>query len=337
MWHVAPKEASRRKIAHALLCRVPPDIVSVNRDVLHSVTGLLCWYAQVLPAGRSFLYCLFNDCASGLDDDANPGNVILSPGSRADLDFWRGIAAILIFDPHFCGISIDVCRSLKNPTFFFRPDASTDYGCGGFLARTRNGPAIAACSLQWTTAELAWFAKLKVSINTLEFFAFLYCLLVWSCDEEIGPLLRDAVIDAELDNTAAISYLLKHRANSKSTAHCIVRLYSLAVALFGWSIVSSHLAGVLNTRADALSRIREAIVFADPCCLRRFQVDQSSQARSLAADLQKVSTSSSALSTAALCRQLLLDSITQPESMLTPTLVGRLRSLVSTAGRASAR
>ena len=67
VWRVAPKEASRRKIAHALLCRVPPGSLSVNRLVLHSVTGLLCWYAQVIPAGRSFLFCLFNDCASGSD------------------------------------------------------------------------------------------------------------------------------------------------------------------------------------------------------------------------------------------------------------------------------
>ena len=337
VWRVAPKEASRRKIAHALLCRIPPEGLSINRDTLQSVTGLLCWYAQVIPAGRSFLYCLFNDCASGPADPSNPRNVILSPGSRADLDFWRGLAAILNFDPHFCGISIDVCRESKTPNMFGRMDASTDYGCGGFLSRTKDGPAIAACSLQWTRAELAWFNKLKVSINTLEFYAFFYCLLVWSTDKALAPLLRDAVIHVELDNTAAISYLLKNRANSKSTAHCIVRLYSLAVALFGWSLVSSHLAGILNTRSDLLSRIRDAIDFSDPLCLLRFQVDPSPQARQLEADLQKVSTTSNALSTAALCRQLLLDSITQPESMPTPTLVGRLRSVVSTAGRDSAR
>ena len=153
----------------------------------------------------------------------------------------------------------------------------------------------------------------------------------------LAPRLRDAVIYVELDNRAAISYLLKNRANSKSTAHCIVRLYLLAVALFGWSIVSTHLAGTLNPRADLLSRIRDPIDFSDPYCLLRFQVDPSPQARQLEADLQKVSTTSSALSTAALCRQLLLDSITQPESLPTPTLVGRLLSVASTAGRASAR
>ena len=184
---------------------------------------------------------------------------------------------------------------------------------------------------------MAWFKKLKVSINTLEFYAFLYALLVWSTDESLGPRIRDAVIYVELDNTAAISYLLKNRANSKSTAHCIVRLYSLACALFGWSIISSHIPGSLNTRADLLSRICDPIDFSDPACLLRFQVDPSPQARQLAVDLQKVLTTSDALSTAALCRQLLLDSITQPESLPTPTLVERLLSVASAAGRASAR
>ena len=66
-------------------------------------------------------------------------------------------------------------------------------------------------------------------------------------------------------------------------------------------------------------------------------VDPSPQARQLAVDLQKVSTTSDALSTAALCRQLLLDSITQPELLPTPTLVARLLSVTSAAGRASAR
>ena len=224
---------------------------------------------------------------------------------------------------------------LPTPSLFIRDDASTEYGCGGFLSEARDGDAIAACSLHWTPAELAWFKELKVSINTLEFYAFLFTLLVWSTDEVLAPRLRDAVIYVELDNTAAISYLLKNRANSKSTAHCIVRLYSLAVALFGWSIVSTHLAGTLNPRADLLSRIRDPIDFSDPYCLLRFQVDPSPQARQLEADLQKVSTTSSALSTAAL--YLSLDSITQPESLPTPTLVGRLLSVASTAGRASAR
>ena len=226
---------------------------------------------------------------------------------------------------------------MKSPSLFIRADASTRYGTGGFLSESRNGPAIAACSLQWTIAELEWFALLKVSINTLEFYGILYCLLVWSLDPSLAHRLRDAVIEVELDNSAAISYLLKNRANSKSSAHCIVRLYSLAMALFGWSITSSHLAGFLNTRADALSRIFDAIDFSDPLCLIRFQTDPSPEGRSLAADLLKVPTSSSALSTAAICRRLLLDSITQPDSMPTPTLVGRLLLAVSTAGSASAR
>ena len=182
---------------------------------------------------------------------------------------------------------------------------------------------------------------LGVSINTLEFYALLYSLLVWSLDEDLAPLLRDAVLAVELDNTAAICSLLKNRANSKSTAHCIVRLNSLAMALFGWVIDSSssfHLAGVLNDRADALSRIRDPIDFSDPLSLLRFQADQSSQGQtSLAEDLQKVSTSPKALWTAVQCRQLLLDSITSPESMPTQTLVGRLLSVASTAGRGSAR
>ena len=340
VWRVAPKESSRRKIAHALLCRIPPDCSSVPRKTLHSVAGLLCWHSQVLPAGKSFLHCLFNDLTEGADDPLTPGNVILGCGSLADLEVWRGLAAILTFDPHFLGASIDVCRESKTPSLHMRADASGGLGCGGFLSPTRNGKAIAACSVQWTTEELKCFARLKISINTLEFFAFLLCLLVWSLDVDLGALLRDAVIAVELDNTAAISYLLKQRANSKTSAHCIVRLYSVAMALFGWSIdtsASHHLAGVLNDRADALSRIRDPIDFSDPSFLLRFQADPSPSGQSLAEDIQKVSTSSNGLWIAAQCRQLLLDCIVSPESMPLPTQVGRLRLLASMRGSGSAR
>ncbi len=335
VWRVVPKERSRRKLAHVLFNVIPPGCSSVPRPILLSVASLLVWHSQALPVGRNFVYTLFNDFSEGRDDPHSPGNVSLSPGSLADLDFWRGLVALLNFDPHFCGISISLARSMKRPTLYIRADASKLYGCGGFLSRTRDGLAIAACSIQWTTAELSLFRQLHVSINTLEFFGIVYCLLVWSADfSSTCDSLRDAVLHIELGNTAAISFLLKHRSNSSTSAHCVIRLFSLALSRYGWSIDrpnTPHLRGLDNPRADDLSRIKTPIDFSS----LDFSLPPQT-APSLAADLSKVGRSVRTLRIEAFCRQLLLDCVTRPASLPTPTLVGRLRSLDSIADSASA-
>ena len=109
------------------------------------------------------------------------------------------------------------------------------------------------------------------------------------------------------------------------------------MALFGWTLVGSHLPGLFNTRADSLSRILDAIDFYDPSFFRRFQMDVSPTGRELAVDIQKVSTSSEGLSIAADCRRLLMQAIVSPASMPTPVILGSLLRLASRAGGASAK
>ena len=75
-------------------------------------------------------------------------------------------------------------------------------------------------------------------------FGTLYCLLVWSVTlANTESDFRDQSIFIEVDNTAALSWLLKRRASTPS-AECIVRLYSLATAQFRFQSVGfAHIAG----------------------------------------------------------------------------------------------
>ncbi len=179
------------------------------------------------------------------------------------------------------------------------------------------------------------FAALGVSINTLEFFAIIYCLLVWAVTfEGTAHSLRDSCVHVELDNTAAVSWLLKNRSSSP-TAHCIVRLYSLAMSYFGITIGHAcHLAGLLNTRADDLSRVDSPIDFSD---IDAFLLSQAQRIDpQLEADLRKVGTTSKHLRVEANCRKLLLTCVVSPQLMPMPTLLGHLVSLGSAVTETSA-
>ena len=335
VWRVVPKDRSQRKMAFALFVRIPPGTVSVLPKTLESVISLLTWHSQVLRQGRSFLYTLFNDLAHARPDPSIPGNILLGCGACADLDVWRGLVAIMLFDHHFCGMSITVGRSSPTPTIFMRTDAaisSHDGGVGGFIARSRNGKAILSFAVTWTVAELVVLRRLKVSINTLEALGGVYGLIVAAAVlSGTESSLRDAVIDAEFDNTAAVSYLLKQRANSNSAAHVLVRLLSLASFRQGWSLLPHWLKGTLNARADRLSRVTVPIDFSSPDCLRLFQEDPLAEP-SFVEDLQKVGTSSRILRIEAFCRDLLWRCLVTPASMPSQRILGDLQRLDLLAG-----
>ena len=200
-------------------------------------------------------------------------------------------------------ILIHIKRRCLNFVLFFTVDKG----------RNRSLPATQSIH-QYT--GIFWFDILPLGMDTLENTEF---------------SLRDRCILVELDNTSAVSYLLKHRTNSKSLSHCIVRLYSLAIPVFGLIVDQCHLAGALNPRADAMSRIKDPIDFS---CFDDFlSSPQASQFQpQLLVDLGKVGRTSKSLSVEASCRALLLKCVVSPLLMPTRQLVGQLMSLASGAG-----
>lgn len=109
---------------------------------------------------------------------------------------------------------------------------------------------------------------------------------------------------------------------------CCVFTHWQRLTLIFQSVDSSHVSGVVNTRADGLSRITATI---DLYNLASFlQAPPTPLSATLVDDLRKVGTSSWHLQVEANCRRLLLTCVSSPRS-----IVGELMALDSAAGKPS--
>jgi hypothetical protein len=256
VWRVAPKETNRRKLIWAVTVLAPPHTRLMLRHDLEVLIGLLMHHSQVLRPGASFLYCLYDCLHNPRSRQGDPeGSIRLTDGAMNDLDFWRQMIAITAADPHYAGVSIDALRVTFCPSLYVRSDACTGNGCGVYLSiHGYEGPIVEQLLFRWTRLELELFKRLGTTINCMEFVAVLYGLLVWSA-RMLGTqyCLRDAAIALECDNITAITYMLKQRARSAAPSR-LIQVYSTAKIMLGWNDRTSFLAGLLNHRADGLSR-----------------------------------------------------------------------------------
>jgi hypothetical protein len=199
--------------------------------------------------------------------------ITLSSIAKYDLQWWQAIILMAMRDPHFMSAKID--HMLRDGTcdIEITTDASSSVGGGAWqsegdmqvqqamdgvlsfdsIIATREG------FIRWTEEELLLFevglgaehgSEGPISINVLEFFTVMYFIMLW------GPSLKGKRIRINCDNTAAIAWLMKSRGSNKSpVAQSLVKAFVVYCVAMDITITPRHIPGVLNTKADILSRL----------------------------------------------------------------------------------
>jgi hypothetical protein len=98
------------------------------------------------------------------------------------------------------------------------------------------------------------FTELEIYINTLEYFAAVFCIMLWA------DKLKGQVVFVECDNTAAVAWLSKGRATAGGVVtDSLCKVFSLFCLSHGIVVLCTHLKGELNTVADFRSRSLELL------------------------------------------------------------------------------
>ena len=157
------------------------------------------------------------------------------------------------------------------------------------------------------------FVEGGIFINTLEYFAAVYCVMLW------GDRLRGQVVYLECDNTSAVLWLSKGRATAGGViTDSICKIFSLFCHAYDIVVLSNHLKGELNTVADFRSR----------------SLDLLGQA----ADEDTVhGMKSEPLSRREICRNILMMSLLQPDGLRCQEIASLLTILRSRDGESSVR
>ena len=266
-----PKDRGMAKLVVALFGVVPPETTLVkDRDMDH-LKGLLQWYATGLPGGLAFLSSLY--ACPFVDIGKGCYRYRLTAAARRDLTWWRALMLVAYHHSHVLGVSLDAVRRLKLPTMYMRTDASTTVGGGGLVSLTAGGEPLSVPddAIRWTAEEMRVFALQSISINTLQYYAAIYFVMLWS------HLFVGHIVHLECDNTAAVSWLMKCRANAgNEAADALAKIFSLFCLKHSITIISTHLRGVDNVIADFRSRDLEYMAQAGDENICRGTLSESS-------------------------------------------------------------
>ena len=203
---------------------------SCTRKELESLAGHLAHAAIVIRPGRIFLKSLF----SLLSRVSNPSHFIrLNVETRADLTWWRCLLH------HWNGRSFFPRRT---PSCHIYSDASGSYGCGAFHT--------VSCS--WF--QLVWPGTWSsASIAAKELLPIIVAAALW------GPLWAGEHICFHSDNEAVVTIVNNRCAKDKLLINLLRCLFFYA-AVFQFHFSASHIPGVDNHVADAISRNNLSLV-----------------------------------------------------------------------------
>ena len=311
-WRAQPKDKGMAKMLLALFETVPEDASLIRERDMDHLKGLLQWYAPGIPAGQAFLSSLYACPLINLGQGSF--RYRLSNAAKRDLSWWRALILVAYHHPHILGGDIDALRRMKVPHFHMRTDASTTVGGGGLVSLTSGGFPLSVPddAIRWTVEEMRVFDEQNISINTLEYYAAVYFVMLWA-DRFIGQ-----VIHLECDNTAAVSWLMKSRANTgNEAADALTKIFSLFCLTHSIVVTSSHLPGVDNVIADFRSRDLEHMAQDGDEELCRGTIFEACTRKEV-------------------CRRILHACVTRPSSMCGKNLRSLLTSLTLRDGKSTA-
>ena len=199
-----------------------------KREIL-SIIGSLSHACKVVKPGRSFLRRLI-DLSKAVKDLNH--FVRLNREARSDLEWWFQFAEA------WNGTSLMYESNRNRCEVTLVSDASGTWGCGAF------------CRERWF--QLRWPPALQESHITIkEMLPIVLAAAVWG-KEWIGKSVM-----ALCDNAAVVAIVNSGSSRDQEVMH-LMRCLTFLKAKFQFSLFSSHIRGVDNDLADALSRDNKA-------------------------------------------------------------------------------
>jgi hypothetical protein len=197
---------------------------ATKRSIL-SLIGELAHASKVVIPGRIFLRRMI-DCAHSRRDLDHW--IRLNQEFKSDLYWWH------TYLEQWNGVSLLASHVYHPPDFTLFTDASGNWGCGGTA-----GPEWFQCawSEQWAS----------VNIATKELVPIVIAVAIW------GSHWASSHVRIRCDNMAVVDILKARSSRDPGVMHLLRCLHFFA-AKHDLRLSASHIAGVDNTLADALSR-----------------------------------------------------------------------------------
>ena len=195
-----------------------------KRDLL-SLIGVLSHACKVVRPGRSFMRRLFDlgKVVKHLDHF-----VQLNKEARSDIEWW------FLFAEQWNGVSFMYEARCKSWEVAVMSDVSGRWGCGAFSER------------EWF--QLRWpEVTRELHITVKELIPIVLAAAVW------GKEWKGKCVMSYCDNAAVVAIINKGDSKEPEAMH-LVRGLAFLKAKFQFCLVSSHIKGINNGLADALSR-----------------------------------------------------------------------------------
>ena len=203
-----------------------------SKQEMQSLAGLLNFVATCVPAGRVFMFRLFNFIRSAPDEGVHP----VSAETLKDIFWWQ------CFLPVFNGVSLIPPPEWEEPDFTVASDACLT-GCGALI----DGEFFHCIFPEE-------FLSPEFTINDLELLTVIVALKVW------GRRFKGKRVHMWCDNLSTVCTLQSGRSRSKFFQSCHRELAFLQ-GLYDFSLKFSHIPGKDNRDADLLSRFHLSPAF----------------------------------------------------------------------------
>lgn len=206
-----------------------------SKRELQSLAGHLNHACKVVRPGRRFLRGIFGLISQfGRRDHM----IRLNAAFRVDLEWWH------VFVSSWNGVSMMLRESLQSPGIEIWSDASGSWGCG------------AVWGTQWfQVAWCEWPGFSTASIAAKELLPIIVATAIW------GSEWAGLTVLCHCDNQSVVAAVKGGYCRDPSMAHMLRCLFFLE-AKFDITLTASHVAGVENGAADAISRNKLDAFFA---------------------------------------------------------------------------
>ena len=195
-----------------------------KRELL-SLIGVLSQACKVVRAGRTFLRRLIDLSMVGKHLEHF---IRLNREARSDVEWW------FQFSAEWNGVAMLRATQAAQATASVTSDASGGWGCGAYWGS------------QWFM--LPWEGPIKqCHITAKELVPIVVAAAVW------GKGWQGQTVQVWCDNTAVVNIINRGSSRDKDAMH-LARCLAFIEAKFDLDLVASHIKGVNNTLADALSR-----------------------------------------------------------------------------------
>ena len=215
-----PWEKLQRTVA--LVCEWMGKRAGKKRE-LESLLGHLQHAAVVVRPGRTFVRRLIELLATVRGHDQW---VRLNESARSDLTWWS------TFMEGWNGVSM--MPSTSSPVIVLETDASGSWGCGGCWGQQW-------FQWKWEGPSAEWL------ISPKELLPILLAMMVW------GEYWKGQEIECRCDNMAVVAVINSGCSKELIIMH-LLRCMFFVAAHFDLRLRATHIPGVTNAAADALSR-----------------------------------------------------------------------------------